>query len=226
MTPPPSQGPLRRVGVGRIVEAYARASLPTKYGEFNLTVFHEKQGLKLEHVAMVLGDVAGRDGVPTRVHSECLTGEVFGSLRCDCRDQLDIALKTISDAGFGVVVYLRQEGRGIGLGNKIRAYALQSAGHDTYEANRILGFPEDARHYGAAADILRLLEIRSVDLITNNPMKVAALVEEGVPVHRRIPAAAPVNEHNVAYLRAKLAQGHLIDSKALDAKSGSSAKAG
>jgi GTP cyclohydrolase II len=225
MAPPQNPGSLRRVGAGRLVEVYAQAMLPTKYGDFSLVVFREKQG-QLEHVAMIRGDVADRERVPTRVHSECLTGEVFGSLRCDCRDQLDIALKMIAEAGAGVVVYLRQEGRGIGLGNKIRAYALQSAGHDTFEANRILGFPEDGRHYGAAADILRVLNVRSVDLITNNPMKVAALVEEGVPVNRRIPATAPVNEHNVAYLRAKLAQGHLIDPKALAADPNSSAKAG
>lgn len=168
-------------------------------------------------MAMVRGEIAGRDGVPARVHSECLTGEVFGSLRCDCKDQLDLAMKAIAEAGFGVVVYLRQEGRGIGLGNKIRAYALQSAGHDTYEANRLLGFPDDARQYGVAADILKLLEVGSVDLITNNPMKVAALVEEGVPVHRRVPATAAVNEHNIAYLRAKRAQGHLIDEKTIAA---------
>jgi GTP cyclohydrolase II/3,4-dihydroxy 2-butanone 4-phosphate synthase/GTP cyclohydrolase II len=207
------------------VEQYAQAELPTKYGVFSLMVFRERHGVQ-EHVALVHGAVADRDGVPTRVHSECLTGEVFGSLRCDCRDQLDLALRAIAETGFGVVVYLRQEGRGIGLGNKIRAYALQSAGHDTYEANRMLGFPDDARQYGVAADILRLLGVRSIDLITNNPMKVAALVEEGIPVHRRVPATAPVNEHNIAYLRAKRAQGHLIDAKLVEVDPSKGVKAG
>jgi GTP cyclohydrolase II len=222
----PNNGPIpvRRLGIGRLVENYAQAVLPTKYGPFTLMVFRERHGVQ-EHVALLRGEVADREAVPVRVHSECLTGEVFGSLRCDCKDQLDLALRMIADSGFGVIVYLRQEGRGIGLGNKIRAYALQSAGHDTYEANRLLGFPDDARQYGVAADILGLLGVRSVDLITNNPMKVAALVEEGVPVHRRLSATAPVNEHNIAYLRAKRAQGHLIDANALE-EDPSSIKAG
>lgn len=201
---------IRVVGVGRYVERYAQAPLPTADGEFTLDVYRERHSPK-EHVALVRGEVAGRDAVPVRVHSECLTGEVFGSLRCDCKEQLDTALSIIGRAGFGVLVYLRQEGRGIGLGNKIRAYALQQAGHDTYEANRLLGLPEDSRQYGVAADILRILEVRSIDLITNNPMKIAALVEEGIPVHRRVPATARVTTHNLAYLQAKRAQGHLID---------------
>jgi GTP cyclohydrolase II/3,4-dihydroxy 2-butanone 4-phosphate synthase/GTP cyclohydrolase II len=163
-------------------------------------------------VALVHGTVAGKEGVPVRVHSECLTSEVFGSLKCDCRAQLDRALDFISQNPCGAVLYLRQEGRGIGLGNKIRAYALQSQGLDTYEANRTLGFPDDLRRYDVAAEMLRALEIRSVDLITNNPLKIAGLVEEGIPVRRRISLRTDLNPHNTDYLRAKQERtGHLLE---------------
>jgi len=163
-------------------------------------------------VALVVGQVQGLEGVPVRVHSECLTSEVFGSLKCDCREQLDRALDFVTQNGCGVVLYLRQEGRGIGLGNKIKAYALQSEGLDTYEANRKLGFPDDLRSYDIAAEMLRLLGVRSVDLITNNPLKIAGLVEEGIPVRRRIPSRTEHNPHNVDYLRTKRERtGHLIE---------------
>ncbi len=191
------------------VEIYAEAPLPTERGLFRTVVFRDRRDGR-EHVALVLGDPAGH-AVLTRVHSECLTSEVFGSLKCDCRAQLDRALDLIAARGRGVLLYLRQEGRGIGLGNKIRAYALQAAGADTYQANRALGFPDDLRSYGVAAAMLRLLGVRSVQLITNNPLKVQGLVEAGVPVRRRVALPSPTNPHNLQYLRAKAEQtGHLI----------------
>jgi len=158
----------------------------------------------------VKGELGG-EPVPVRVHSECLTSEVLGSLKCDCRAQLDRALDYISIQGRGVLVYLRQEGRGIGLGNKIRAYALQAQGHDTYEANRLLGFADDLRRYDVAAEMLRLLGVAAVDLVTNNPLKVSGLTEAGVVVRRRIPLPSPSNPHSVGYLRTKRERtGHLI----------------
>jgi GTP cyclohydrolase II len=191
------------------VEVYAEAPLPTERGLFRTVVFRDRRTGQ-EHVAMVLGDVGGH-AVLTRVHSECLTSEVFGSLKCDCRAQLDRALDLIAARRRGVLLYLRQEGRGIGLGNKIRAYALQAAGADTYQANRALGFADDLRSYGVAADMLRLLGVRSVQLITNNPLKLEGLQAAGVQVRRRVGLPSPTNPHNVEYLRTKAEQsGHLI----------------
>ena len=195
---------------GRAVVRYAEAPLPTGRGLFRAVVFRER-GSGAEHVAMVLGDVAG-DGVLARLHSECLTSEVLGSLKCDCRAQLDRALDLIARRGRGVLVYLRQEGRGIGLGNKIRAYALQAKGLDTYEANRRLGFPDDLRRYDVAAEVLRQLGVRSVDLVTNNPDKLRALAAAGIAVRRRVALPSPANPHNIEYLETKRAQtGHLIE---------------
>jgi GTP cyclohydrolase II len=194
----------------RELDAYAEAPLPTERGVFRVVVFRERR-TGVEHVAMVLGDPAG-EGVLARVHSECLTSEVLGSLKCDCRAQLDRALDLIADEGRGVLLYLRQEGRGIGLGNKIRAYALQAQGHDTYDANRLLGFPDDLRRYDVAAEMLRALGVRSVALVTNNPLKVTGLAEAGVPVRRRVALPSPSNPHNIGYLETKRARtGHLID---------------
>jgi len=165
-----------------------------------------------EHVAAVKGEVRGFAGVPVRVHSECLTSEILGSLKCDCRDQLEHALDLVGTAERGVVLYLRQEGRGIGLGNKIRAYALQARGADTYEANRQLGFQDDLRRYDVAACMLKQLGVASVDLITNNPLKIKGLESEGIPVRRRIASLASSNPHNIGYLRTKRERtGHLID---------------
>jgi GTP cyclohydrolase II/3,4-dihydroxy 2-butanone 4-phosphate synthase/GTP cyclohydrolase II len=187
-------------------------------------VFRDKRDGR-EHVAMVKGDVRDLEGVPVRLHSECLTSEVFGSLRCDCRAQLDRALDFISQQGKGVLVYLRQEGRGIGLGNKIRAYALQQEeGLDTVEANLKLGFADDLRRYDVAAEILRSLGVKSADLITNNPLKIAGLVDEGIPVRRRIPSRTLSNPLNVDYLKTKRDRsGHLIE---LVTEEGSKTKAG
>ena len=192
------------------LEMYAESPLPTARGLFRVVIFRDRERGD-EHVAMVMGDVGGT-AVPVRVHSECLTSEVFGSLKCDCRDQLDGALDLIARRGRGVLLYLRQEGRGIGLGNKIRAYALQAEGHDTYEANRMLGFPDDMRTYDVAAEMLRMLGVRSVDLVTNNPAKIASLAEAGIDVRGRIQLPTRANPHNVEYLRLKRDRtGHLID---------------
>jgi GTP cyclohydrolase II len=192
------------------VEIYSEAPLPTERGPFRVVVFRER-ATGAEHVAMVRGDVAGPN-VLVRVHSECLTSEVLGSLKCDCRAQLDRALDLVADAGRGVLLYLRQEGRGIGLGNKIAAYALQARGHDTYEANRLLGFADDLRRYDVAAEMLRQLGVESVDLITNNPLKLSGLAAEGVRVRRRVALPSPANPHNVGYLEVKRRQtGHLIE---------------
>lgn len=203
-------------GPSRSLEVYAESPLPTRFGPMRAIVFREKKS-GVEHVAMVAGEVKGGEGVLVRVHSECMTSEVFGSLKCDCKEQLDAALAAIGERGQGAVVYLRQEGRGIGLGNKIRAYALQSEGLDTFEANLKLGFAEDLRRYEVAAEMLRLLGVQSVDLITNNPAKIAALNDEHIQVRRRVPSLAPVNQFNRAYLEAKVAHsGHLIELPEID----------
>jgi GTP cyclohydrolase II/3,4-dihydroxy 2-butanone 4-phosphate synthase/GTP cyclohydrolase II len=194
-----------------LVELYAEAPLPTRHGVLRTLVFREKSTGK-EHVAAVKGDIRGLEGVPVRVHSECLTSEILGSLKCDCREQLEHALDLVGSSSHGAVVYLRQEGRGIGLGNKIRAYALQATGADTYEANRQLGFGDDLRRYDVAACILKQLGVKSIDLITNNPLKIAGLQEQGIAVRRRIPSLASSNPHNIGYLRTKRERtGHLIE---------------
>jgi GTP cyclohydrolase II len=154
-------------------------------------------------VALVSGEIRGRQNVLVRVHSECITSEAFGSLKCDCKEQLDAALAAVARSSGGVVVYLRQEGRGIGLANKIRAYALQSSGHDTVDANRLLGLPDDARQYDVARDMLAYLGIASVRLMTNNPAKVASLRCLGVRVVGRVPVIVPPNPHSARYLEAK-----------------------
>jgi GTP cyclohydrolase II len=197
------------------VRLYAEAPLPTRHGLLRAIVFRE-EGTGKEHIAAVKGEVRGADDVLVRVHSECLTSEILGSLKCDCRDQLEHALALIGKAERGVLLYLRQEGRGIGLGNKIRAYSLQAGGADTYEANRALGFGDDLRRYDIAACMLKRIGVRSVDLITNNPLKLAGLAQEGVTVRRRVPSTGAVNPHNLEYLKTKRERaGHLIDLPAL-----------
>lgn len=193
------------------LELFSEADVPTPRGVLRTVVFLDKATGR-EHVALVKGEVSDQEGVPVRVHSECLTSEVFGSLKCDCRQQLDLALDFIAQQPRGVLLYLRQEGRGIGLGNKIKAYALQAQGLDTYEANRQLGFPDDLRSYDIAAEMLRMLGVRTVDLITNNPLKIIGLENEGIPVRRRIPSRTEHNPHNVGYLKTKRERtGHLIE---------------
>ncbi len=192
------------------VQLAATASLPTRYGTFTLYGFYDNREGK-EHTAIVHGDVEGRESVPLRVHSECHTGDVWGSLRCDCRDQLEAAMRYIADEPFGVVIYLKQEGRGIGLLNKIRAYQLQDLGLDTVEANQYLDLPVDARDYKVAAKIINLLKIRSVALLTNNPDKIGQLKAEGIEVVDRIPIVMRANPHDKGYLDVKKEKmGHLL----------------
>jgi GTP cyclohydrolase II len=202
-----------------MITRYSEARLPTSHGEFRVVVYRtghpggaDATALGLaheEHIAMVHGDVTGED-VLTRVHSSCFTGEVLGSLRCDCRAQLDAALARIGAEGRGVLVYLVQEGRGIGLGNKVRAYQLQDEGHDTVDANLALGFDADHRSYDLAASILRDLGVGSVRLMTNNPNKIAGLESEGVVVHAHEPHWVGGTAHSEGYLDAKRKKlGHM-----------------
>jgi GTP cyclohydrolase II len=193
------------------VRVAAVAELPTRVGHFQIVAFYNNRDAK-EHIAMIRGDVVGASDVPTRLHSECLTGDVMGSLRCDCRDQLLEGLKLIHGMDRGILLYLRQEGRGIGLINKVRAYALQDQGLDTVEANLALGFRDDERDYAVAAHMLQSLEVSSVRLITNNPNKITQLTQYGVAVTGRIPHVIPPNDHNRFYLQTKARRsGHYID---------------
>jgi GTP cyclohydrolase II len=193
-----------------VVSRYADAFVPTEYGRMRVVVYHES-GTPHEHCAIIHGDVQGKEHVLIRVHSECFTGEVLHSLKCDCREQLDYALRAIVAAEAGIVIYLRQEGRGIGLGNKIRAYALQDEhGADTVDANRLLGFDDDLRRYHVATAILAELDIPSVRLLTNNPEKVDALRAEGLVVER-VPVHIAPGEQNQGYLTTKQKRmGHLL----------------
>ncbi len=186
---------------------YAEADIPTARGPFRLVVYRFGDE---EHLAYVRGDVEGKPDVLARIHSECLTGEVLGSLRCDCRAQLEGALERIAQEGQGVLVYMRQEGRGIGLGNKVRAYALQDQGVDTVDANLALGFGADDRTYDQAASILRELGVASVRLMTNNPRKLDGLRAAGVAVSAQEPHWVETSEHSEAYLETKRAKmGHI-----------------
>lgn len=193
------------------VRIVAVAELPSRFGDFHIIAFWNNRDEK-EHVAIVHGDVIDGKDVPTRLHSECLTGDIMGSLRCDCRDQLEVALRRIAQEESGLVLYLRQEGRGIGLINKIRAYSLQDQGLDTVEANHALGFRDDERDYAVAAHMVHSLGIQSIHLMTNNPKKVNDLTKHGVIVSNRIPHIIPPNEHNRFYLETKAKRsGHWID---------------
>jgi GTP cyclohydrolase II len=186
------------------------AALPTQFGEFRIVGFvNEIDGR--EHVAIVRGDVSGAEAVPTRLHSECLTGDVLGSLRCDCRQQLELSLRNVAAMPRGNVLYLRQEGRGIGLVNKIRAYRLQEQGMDTVEANHALGFRDDERDFGVAAAMLHALGVESVALMTNNPEKIRQLEKGGVKVVQRLPHEIAAGVHNRRYLETKARRsGHLL----------------
>lgn len=196
----------------KLVRRVGEARIPTKYGDFTGYVFVSLLD-GVEHIAFVRGDVAGKSDVLVRVHSECLTGDVFGSLRCDCGAQLDTALAQVAAADEGVVVYLRgHEGRGIGLGHKMRAYALQERGRDTVEANEELGLPVDSREYGIGAQILVDLGVTTMRLMTNNPAKYGGLDGFGLEIVDRVPLSVPPNHENIAYLRAKREKlGHLLD---------------
>lgn len=184
------------------VQMVSVADLPTRFGQFRAVAFTPDERGD-EHIAIVRGQVRDEADVPLRVHSECLTGDVLGSLRCDCRDQLTASLEMLGSMPRGVLLYMRQEGRGIGLTNKIRAYALQDHGHDTVEANHLLGFGDDERDYRSAADMLEALGVRSARLLTNNPRKLDGLRDHGIEVAGRIPIVMPVNRHNAQYLLTK-----------------------
>jgi len=193
------------------VRIAAIAELPSRFGNFQIVAFYNNKDNK-EHVALIHGDVVDAEDVPVRVHSECLTGDVIGSLRCDCRDQLESALRMIGKSDTGILLYLRQEGRGIGLINKIRAYGLQERGYDTVEANLALGFRDDEREYSVAAHMLLSMHVKSIQLITNNPKKIEDLRQHGIKVNGRIPHIMQANDHNRFYLETKvLKSGHLID---------------
>ncbi len=204
----------------KLVERILETKLPTKYGDFNLLLYEDKITNE-HHTALVMGEVHGKKNVLVRVHSQCLTGDVFHSLRCDCGEQLERALYMIAKSGCGVFLYMRQEGRGIGLANKLRAYQLQDHGFDTVEANIKLGFAPDLRDYGIGAQILADLGLTTVRILTNNPKKIIGLEGYGLKVVEQIPIYA-VNKYNAKYLKTKRDKlGHLIPSSVLKCSSNS-----
>jgi 3,4-dihydroxy 2-butanone 4-phosphate synthase/GTP cyclohydrolase II len=200
----------------KLVQKVTEAKLPTRYGEF-VSVAYKSIVDPAEHVALVKGDVSGDEPVLVRVHSECLTGDVFGSLRCDCGEQIKLAMQRISEEGRGVFLYMRQEGRGIGFHNKLRAYALQDQGLDTVEANLALGFAPDLRDYGIGAQILADLGLHKIRLLTNDPKKVVGLESYGLKIVEIVPLVISPNPINVNYLKTKQEKlGHLLDIKEVD----------
>ena len=201
----------------KLISRFAEATIPTRHGDFTAVVYESELDGE-QHVAFVRGDPATEDDVLVRVHSECLTGDIFGSLRCDCGPQLDLALAKVAEAGTGVVVYLRgHEGRGIGLGHKIRAYSLQDEGHDTVEANLRQGLPADSREYGIGAQILVDLGVRTMRLMTNNPAKYGGLTGFGLQITQRVPLRTEPTEENISYLRTKQERlGHALGLDAIE----------
>ena len=194
----------------KLVEREEVVKMPTEFGDFNLYLYHSKLDNN-HHLALVCGDVAGKQNVLVRVHSECLTGDVFSSRRCDCGPQLHQAMRQVAEAGRGVIVYMRQEGRGIGLAPKIRAYKLQEQGYDTVEANKKLGFDMDLREYGLGAQILVDLGLKTIRLLTNNPKKVVGLEGYGLEIVEQVPIKVKPNQHNARYLKTKREKlGHLL----------------
>ena len=179
-----------------------KAKLPTEYGEFNIISF-KQEGDSHEHCLLFKGELAAQEDVLTRIHSECLTGDVFGSRKCDCGEQLDESMRAIAEKGTGVIVYLRQEGRGIGLFNKINAYALQDQGQNTIQANHSLGFDTDLRDFSIAVKALEWLKINSIELLSNNPEKIEVWKTSNVRISRRIPLIIQTNEYNLDYLGVK-----------------------
>jgi 3,4-dihydroxy 2-butanone 4-phosphate synthase/GTP cyclohydrolase II len=199
-----------RIKSERLVQRVVQTHLPTRYGDFQINLYRSETDSK-EHVAIVKGEINAEVPVLVRVHSECLTGDIFGSLRCDCNDQLISALKMVEKAGAGVVLYMRQEGRGIGLLNKLKAYKLQDEGLDTVEANEKLGFRPDLRDYGIGAQILRDIGVGKMKLLTNNPKKVVGLHGYGLEIVERVALEMDANEINERYLKTKRDKmGHLI----------------
>jgi 3,4-dihydroxy 2-butanone 4-phosphate synthase/GTP cyclohydrolase II len=194
----------------KLIEKLEVVQMPTDYGEFELHLYRSRLDGQ-HHLALVMGKVEGEDNVLVRVHSECLTGDVFGSRRCDCGPQLHQAMRQVAEAGRGVIVYMRQEGRGIGLAPKILAYKLQEDGYDTVEANRKLGYPMDLREYGLGAQILVDLGLKTIRLLTNNPKKIVGLEGYGLEIVEQVPIRIPPNPHNEKYLKTKREKlGHLI----------------
>ncbi|HWI58590.1 MAG TPA: bifunctional 3,4-dihydroxy-2-butanone-4-phosphate synthase/GTP cyclohydrolase II [Bacillota bacterium] len=194
----------------KLVERVEVVKMPTEYGDFNLHLYQSKVDGQ-HHLALVCGEVVGKENVLVRVHSECLTGDVFGSRRCDCGPQLHHAMRRVAEAGCGVVVYMRQEGRGIGLAPKIKAYKLQEQGYDTVEANQKLGFGMDLREYGLGAQILADLGLKTIRLLTNNPRKVVGLEGYGLTIVEQLPVRVKPNPHNARYLKTKREKlGHLL----------------
>ena len=208
----PKRNPDRRTKKkGRSVKLIAQAALPTRYGRFTIYGFKGRGPLD-EAIALVRGKLNGKSAPLVRVHSQCLTGDVLGSLRCDCRAQLELSLRKIGQAGAGVLLYLPQEGRGIGLMNKIRAYQLQDGGMDTVEANETLGFAADARDYDFSAQILKRLGATKIRLLSNNPEKVRQLEESGIRVVQRVPCQPRISKISRAYLQAKKSKmGHILE---------------
>lgn len=205
---------------GHRIKKQAGARIPTGEGEFQLFLYQE-EGKSEEHLALVMGEVDGQENTLVRVHSECFTGDVLGSLRCDCGEQLQHALRLIAEEGRGVLVYLRQEGRGIGLLDKLRAYNLQDQGYDTVEANLVLGHQADERDYAVAAEILTDLGVGSIRLLTNNPEKISRLEELGIDVRARVPLDPTVNAENARYLITKARRmNHLLNLASLPLNGG------
>ncbi len=189
------------------VKQEVSARIPTIYGMFQLILFRSELDSK-EHLALVMGNVVGKENVLVRIHSECFTGDVMGSLRCDCGEQLRYSMQKIGETGEGVIIYLRQEGRGIGLADKLRAYNLQDMGYDTVEANLLLGHEPDERDFSIAAHIIQALQIKSVRLMTNNPQKFNQLIALGVPIVSRVPIEIRPRPENMLYLKAKKERMH------------------
>jgi GTP cyclohydrolase II len=210
-TTPPATLAEPMVRGNAFVSVISRAKLPTRFGAFEIVAFENRQGARIDDIAVIRGDIEGLDIVPVRLHSECLTGDVLGSLRCDCGEQLELAMQRLGQSECGVLLYMRQEGRGIGIANKIEAYSLQDGGMDTVQANLHLGFDDDLRNYGLAACMLGALGVRRIALHTNNPKKIEGLRNAGIDVASRVPLVIAARDENRDYLATKKHRsGHVL----------------